>query len=268
MNRALIAVVLLLGCSGRPVLEKQTRLLMDTYVTVSVLAPRARARQGIEAVFRRLEELEQKFNHLDSTSPLYAFNTAGEPVTDSEIVLVVKRAVQVSELSGGLFDITVEPLVRLWGFYDGRYQIPPTAAIESCRALVGWRRLIVEDNSLSRQNPLVTVDLGGVAKGYALAEAAEILRDLKLDSGLVDIGGDIYALGRRQGRKWRIGIREPRGSGIIGVIEVSDKAVVTSGDYERFFIGEDSVRYSHIIDPRTGAPAPGVMSVTVVHDDP
>lgn len=269
MKKGWATVILVVcSCSDRLQLQKETRLLMDTYVTVSVWARAEKAGQANAAVFNRLEELEHKFNHLDSTSPLYAFNLTGEPVADSEIVRVVKRALQMSELSGGLFDITVEPLVRLWGFYDGRYQVPSVAAIEMGRASVGWRNLIVNESSLIKRIPEVTVDLGGVAKGYALAEAVRVLRGFGVDSGIVDIGGDIYALGKCRGRKWRIAIRDPRSGKILGIIEVSNKAVVTSGDYERFFIGADGVRYCHIIDPRTGAPAHGMASVTVVHDDP
>lgn len=266
--RLMVATLVIYGCSTSPVLHKETRLLMDTYVTVSVWASAARGRQAAAKVFGRLEELERKFNHLDSASPLYAFNRASEPVLDSEIILVVRRAIWISEVSQGLFDITVEPLVRLWGFYDGRYQIPSDGALKSCRTLVGWQNLIVKDNELTKRSPGVAVDLGGIAKGYALAEAVRVLRGLGVDSGLIDIGGDIFALGRRRGQKWRIAIRDPRKNGILGVIEVSDRAVVTSGDYERFFTGEDGLRYCHIIDPRTGSPARGMRSVTVVHDDP
>lgn len=267
-RRVLLAVaVVLVACAG-PVVRRRSALLMDTFVTVTVIAERGLADRAIDSVFARLATISRKFNHLDSTSPVYAFNNRGMPITDSEVVELVRFALAASEFTGGAFDITVEPLVRLWGFYGGSPALPGQRAIDSCRAFVGWRKLAIEDGRVVRTDPHTTIDLGGIAKGYALKEAAAVLRAMGVSSALIDAGGDIYCIGGRGRRDWKVGIRHPRGDGIISVVAVRDQAVVTSGDYERFFYGPDSVRYCHIIDPATGWPARGLVSTTVVSADP
>jgi FAD:protein FMN transferase len=265
-----LSLLLLLSCPrpARPGPHRVTRLLMDTYVTISAFAPPGKSDKAVADAFVRLEEIGHKFNHLDSASPLYAFNYRNEPLTDSEIVEVIRGAQSVSMASGGAFDITVQPLVRLWGFYGDSLAVPSQQAIDSCLRYVGYRNLVIEGNRVTKLRPEVTIDLGGIAKGYALSEAARVLRADGVDSAVIDLGGDVYALGKKGDEKWRIGIRNPRKDGIIGVAAVSNLAVVTSGDYERFFFGPDSVRYCHIIDPRSGWPARGLVSTTVVMRDP
>jgi len=266
---ALAAGLLLPSCrQGKPETRKQTRLIMDTYVTITAVGPAAKAAKAIGFAFDRLEDINRKFNHLDSTSPVFAFNNGGGPLTDSEIVGVIAGAQAVSEASGGVFDITVEPLVRLWGFYSGNTAVPSQAAIDSCLKLVGYRKLEVKDGQVAKLDPRVQIDLGGITKGYALKEAVRVLKENGIDSAIVDAGGDVYALGRKSNENWKVGVRNPRGEGIIGVAAVSNLAVVTSGDYERLFFGPDSVRYCHIIDPRTGWPARGYVSSTVIMRDP
>jgi thiamine biosynthesis lipoprotein len=282
----LVAVLPAASCrSDATVVRKQTRLLMDTYVTIQALGNAPVADRAIEAAFARLEDISRKFNHLDSTSPLYAFNTRNEPLTDPELVEVVRAATKVSEASGGAFDITVEPLVRLWGFYGDKPAVPSQRAIDSCRQMVGYRNLVVEPDRVTKRRPDVTIDLGGIAKGYALREAARVLRAGGVENALIDLGGDVYALGRKGNRDWKVGVRNPRAEGVINVVAVSNMAVVTSGDYERFFWGpprdtirnaeagfghvpRDGVRYCHIIDPATGWPPRGQISTTVVMRDP
>jgi FAD:protein FMN transferase len=267
---AVCAVAVAAGCHNpaAPGLRTESKLIMDTYVSISAYAPRSRADKALAAAFSKLEEIDREFNHLDSTSPVYAFNQSNEPITDTAVVRVVRAAQAVSAASGGVFDITVEPLVRLWGFYGDNPALPPERAIDSCRRLVDFRNLVVEPGRVTKRYPWVRIDLGGIAKGYALAEAAGALRANGVDSAVIDLGGDVYAIGHKGRDNWRVGIRNPRGEGIIGVAAVSNLAVVTSGDYERYFIGPDSVRYCHIIDPRTGRPAHGIASTTIFTRDP
>jgi thiamine biosynthesis lipoprotein len=151
--------------------------------------------------------------------------------------------------------------------------------------MVGFRNLVVERGRVTKRRPDVTIDLGGIAKGYALDGAARVLRAGGVENALIDLGGDVYALGRKGNRDWKVGVRNPRAEGVIDVVAVSNMAVVTSGDYERFFWGpprdtirnaeagfghvpRDSVRYCHIIDPATGWPPRGLISTTVVMRDP
>jgi len=233
---------------------------MDTYVTITAAAPAARADKAIDLAFDRLEDINRKFNHLDSTSPVFAFNGGKEPLTDSEIVEVVRGAQAVSELSAGTFDITVEPLVRLWGFYGGKMAVPSQAAIDSCLKLVGYRKLSVEGGRVTKLDPRVTIDLGGITKGYALKEAARVLRANGVDSAIIDAGGDVYAIGRKGNENWKVGVRNPRGDGILGVAAVSNLAVVTSGDYERYFWGSPRDTIRPRLGTRSDSSAESVMS--------
>jgi FAD:protein FMN transferase len=248
--------------------RKQTRLMMDTYVTVSAFGPGPKAKAGLDSAFARLEQISHKFNHLDSTSPIYAFNEHNVPITDPEVIHVLKAAQRISALSGGAFDITVEPLVRLWGFYDGYPALPQQRQIDSCLKFVGYENLIVDSDRVTKRKSETRIDLGGIAKGFGLAEAARVLRQSGVDSALIDLGGDVYAIGRKGHEQWKVGIRNPRGDGVVGVVALHNLAAVTSGDYERFFFGPDSVRYCHILNPHTGWPARGFCSTTVLMRDP
>ena len=266
---ALAAGLLLPSCrQGRPAVRKQTRLMMDTYVTISAVAPGPQAGAGIDSAFTRLELISHKFNHLDSTSPLYAFNERDVPITDPEIIHVLAAAQRISALSGGAFAVTVEPLVRLWGFYDNCPALPEQRQIDSCLKLVGYQNIVIGEGRVTKKNPGTRIDLGGIAKGFGLAEAARVLRQAGVDSALIDLGGDVYAIGRKGDQPWKVGIRNPRGDGVVGVVALHNLAAVTSGDYERFFWGPDSVRYCHILDPHTGWPARGFSSTTVLMRDP
>lgn len=246
--------------------QKQTRFLMNTAVTIQ-LPGDASALKLIEKAFDRMEEVDRKFNVLSTESPIYHFNHENVPITDSEVLGLVETSLELSEKSGGAFDVTVYPLVDLWGFFRDAPAVPAPADIAASLKKVGWRQLRIDGGSLTKLNSDVEIDLGAIAKGYAVGEAVKVLKGEGVTSALIDAGGDIYAIGELGGRPWKVGIRKPRGEGVVGVLDVSDLTVVTSGDYERFF-EKNGVRYHHILDPATGFPADGLISVTVICEDP
>jgi thiamine biosynthesis lipoprotein len=254
------------GTAKAPLVER-TRFMMGTYVTVFVGGPEREAKAAAEAALNRMEEVDDKFHAQNPDSPIYAFNNRGTPVTDSEVLRVVRAALELSRKTDGAFDITVAPLVELWGFFGDSPRLPEPAEIEDARARVGYERLVIEDGALRRLDDRTRIDLGAIAKGYAVGEGLRVLVDMGITSALIDAGGDIYALGRRSGALWKVGIRSPRDEELLGYIEVEDTAVMGSGDYERFFI-KDGVRYHHIIDPSTGYPARRLTGITVVCPDP
>ncbi|MDO8489111.1 MAG: FAD:protein FMN transferase, partial [Candidatus Omnitrophota bacterium] len=215
----------------------------------------------------RLQEIDVKFNPINPQSPVYAFNKFNKAITDPEIISLVKRSLEISKESGGAFDITVSPLTELWGFYAKSFRVPKDNEIKECLRNVGYWHLLFKNGELYKDNPVVKIDFGGIGKGYGLAEAARALKDNGVTSALIDLGGDVYALGKKNTKLWRIGIKSPRAEGILGYIEAKDQAVASSGDYERFFI-EKSKRYHHIFNPATGYPTEGVIGVTVTHPDP
>lgn len=248
-------------------LEKQIRFMMDTYVTVYTIGPRAKTVPAINAALDRMQAVDAKFNSRNPGSPVYAFNVRNVPITDREILDVVKLALQIAKDTDGAFDITVEPLIELWGFYGDSPRLPEPEEIQNCLKKVGYSNLVLSDNQLQKKKADVRIDLGAIAKGYAIGQAAEVLKDQGVTSALIDAGGDIYALGTKASEMWKVGIRNPRGDKILGYLEVEDLAVMGSGDYERFF-ERDGKRYHHIFDPRTGYPAAGLSGTTLVHPDP
>jgi FAD:protein FMN transferase len=264
----MIIMILLLAASCgffAPKLQKQTRFLMDTYVTIQ--APGGKeVLPVINKALDRMEEVDKKFSMFDPGSILYKFNNKGTPVTDPEIIKVMRRAVHMSGISGGKFDVTVFPLMKLWGFY-GTKHVPSKEQIKETLKVVGYRYLVIKDGKMTKLKKGVGVDIGGIAKLYCIEECAGALKKAGIKSALIDAGGDIYAIGKLNGKPWKIGIRDPRSDGVIAALDVSDMLVVSSGDYERFFI-QDGVRYHHIMDPFTGYPARGVSSATILCSDP
>jgi thiamine biosynthesis lipoprotein len=183
------------------------------------------------------------------------------------IVPLILRGRELAAQSGDLFNPAIGGLIRLWGFGsdDPPHGPPPDGA--AVGALVAQRPrmadIVLDGARVRSRNPAVRLDLGAFAKGYALDRAIERLRAAGVANAIVNAGGDLRAIGRHGERPWRIGIRHPRGGGVLAAVEVAgDESVVTSGDYERYFEW-GGARYHHIIDPRTGYPTRGVTSVTV-----
>jgi len=275
LKLALILVALLVGAlfavryynMYRLHVEKQTRFMMSTYVTVHAVGPKRETAPAVNLALDRMQEVETKFNHLNPKSPVYAFNHDGTPITDLEVLEVVKLALQISRESDGAFDITIEPCIEIWGFYAESPHLPTKEEIKTCVEKVGYRHLGWSESRLEKTRPDVRIDLGGIAKGYALREALKVLRKEGVKSALIDVGGDVYALGKRGGDFWKVGIRNPRGEDVLGYVEVEDLAVVGSGDYERYFI-HNGKRYHHIFEPKTGYPAEGMRATWILHPDP
>ncbi|MDD5449822.1 MAG: FAD:protein FMN transferase [Candidatus Omnitrophica bacterium] len=256
------------ACDNKgPVTEKTTRLMMDTYVTITAVGPRQSTSKAINLALNRMQEISVKFNSLDKRSPIYAFNDNETPITDPELLSVIKKALEISRESEGAFDITVAPLLELWGFYDKKFRVPDARQIKDCLARIGYRHLSIDNGKLIKDNAGVKIDLGGIGKGYAISEAVKVLKKNGVNSALIDCGGDVYALGKKRNRSWRIGIKDPRGEGIVGYIDAEDTAVMSSGDYERFFL-IDGRLYHHIFNPMTGYPTEGISGVTVIYKDP
>ena len=226
----------------------------------------------LDAVFARLRELHARLSVNIPGSELDAVSDAAGkmPVRVSEDVLtVVSRGLELSDLSGGLFDPTVGPLMKAWKMNTPDARIPDASSLAAARALVAWRDVVVDRpaRTIYLRRPGMRLDAGGLLKGYAADETVRILRARGVRSAIVNLGGDIFALGRKPGGSpWQIGVQNPddeRGA-TIGVLSVTDRTVATSGVYEHFFVANGK-RYHHIMDTRTGYPVDnGLESVTVV----
>ena len=260
----------LAACSPPPLVQQQS-YVFGTLVEVSVYgAPEAQARQAIAAVLARFDELHRQL-HAWQASELSRLNTAlakGERIPVSpELAAMLGDAQALSNQSNDLFNPAIGGLIALWGFHADA----PQARVPDAAAIRHWvsrqprmRDLHFENGSAWSDNPAVQLDLGGYAKGRALDDAVRILKAHGIKNALVNIGGNVIALGGHGERPWRVGIQHPRKSGTLAVLDLRDgEAVGTSGDYQRYFEAGGR-RYSHLIDPRSGSPARGMQSVTVL----
>ena len=276
MNRAgstafilLLFPVVLLSC-GRTEMEfERTGFVMGTVVEVKVRAPSdAVAERAFDAVFSELAAVDEAMSVYRDGSDIGRINASagGPPVpVDPETIKVLKEAKRVSALSGGAFNITVGPLLDLWGFKSGSFRVPGNEDVEAVLAdLIGADKIEIdgERGTVRLAKSGVEIDLGGIAKGYGVDRAATALRENGIERGMVNVGGDLYCLGEEA---WRVGIRHPRETDeLIARISIADEAVATSGDYENYFT-LDGRRYCHIVDARNGSPVDtDIVSVTAV----
>jgi thiamine biosynthesis lipoprotein len=261
---------LLAACSPPPLTQQQA-YVFGTLVEVSVFGtPESQAQQAISAVLARFDELHRAL-HAWQPSELSRLNAAlaqGQhaPVTP-ELAAMLRDAQTLSDQSEELFNPAIGGLIALWGFHADtpQAQVPDAAAIARwVKAAPRMRDLHVENGEAWSDNPAVQLDLGGYAKGYALDEAVRILKAHGIDDALVNIGGNVIALGSHGDRPWRVGVQHPRQPGTLATLDLmSGEAIGTSGDYQRYFEA-DGHRYCHLIDPRSGFPANGMQSVTVL----
>jgi len=268
---SLFAVVLLATLPVRAEWFSRDEAIMGTAVRVELWHENAKAaRAAMAAVIEEMRRVDRVMSPYKEDSELSRINreAARAPVSISrEMAAIIARAIEFSKLSDGAFDITFSSVGYL---YDYRRHIHPSDA-EIARALPGinYRHLVLDGkhHTLHFAREGVRIDLGGIAKGWAVDRSIEILKKHGITHALVNAGGDTRVLGDKRGRPWKVGIRDPRRrDGVVAVVPLADKAFSTSGDYERFFV-EDGVRYHHIINPKTGKSATGVRSVTVIADD-
>ena len=257
------------------------QFLMDTLISIKVYGrnPETLKKAVAEAYaeMRRIAELADSFPPPGSaaaeTSDICRINAqAGKrPVrVDGDTLGMLVLAKKYCELSGGAFDVTVGPLMDLWGFGGKNPQLPPADRIKAALAKVGSKDLVLnqQDGTVFLRRAGMKLDLGAVAKGYATEKALQVLKNHGIEKALIDAGGNIRVLGRNtHDAPWRIGIKDPRKSdAIVAVLQLEDASAVTSADYYRGFEAGGK-RYHHILDPRTGYPADHNISVTVVTND-
>ncbi len=267
------------GCDSRTEHVLAGRTMGTTYTVKLVGRPWSATESLKKKIDRRLEELNRIFSPYRADSEISRFNrfaVAGEAFSVSaDFRRVFEVSLQVYGWSRGAFDPTVGPLVDLWGFGRGPARRAPPAEeeIAAARAAIGLSRIALRgEQGLMKEDPGVTLDFSAIAKGYGVDEVARLLREAGWRDFLVEIGGEVYASGRRaDGSLWRIGIARPesraRPEEVHRVVALRDAALATSGDYRQFFLFEGR-RHSHIIDPTTGRPvANGVVSATVLAPD-
>lgn len=250
-----------------------THLGYAAYTNPKVDAPTAH--RAFDAATAEIERIEAMMTTWRPDSDLSKVNAAAGKTkvqVDPETFAVVKEALHTSAISGGTFDITFESLHGLWKFDQDLDPHPPTAAqVKAKLPLVGYKHVKLDEaaHTIFIDQEGTKISLGGIAKGYAVDHAAKILDDAGLTAFYVQAGGDLFARGKKpDGTAWQAGIRDPRGpdGSYFAMIDLSDHAFSTAGDYERAYI-ESGKRYHHIIDPHTGFPATASRSVTIYADN-
>jgi len=265
----LLPALILSGCSRTDVgVTKKTFLAMDTVMTLTVYGENGEA--AAEQAASRILEIEKALSASAESSELAALNaSAGEPVAVSRDVLnPLRSALGTAKKSGGALDITVLPLVEAWGFLTKDYHVPERAELDALLEKIGYEKIKIDGETVVCPEGM-GIDFGAVAKGYASQCAAEILRG-RVTGAVISLGGSVQTVGvKPNGQKWKVAIADPLDpeNGTVGTLSVEEAAVVTSGSYQRYF-ERGGVRYHHILDPKTGAPAEsGLLSVTVVCAD-
>lgn len=239
---------------------------MDTFMTMKAYGENRE--KALSAASALILSLEEKLSVTSKDSEIWKINHAGGGITEisQETADIISFALDTAEKTGGALEPTIYPVLREWGFTTGDYKIPSAEMLAELLKKTGYKKVNLTGNMISIPIEM-NIDLGAAAKGYTGDAVTQIFRDNGVTSAVISLGGNVQTLGSKpDGSDWKVSVRDPFDENSqMCVLSVSGKAIVTSGDYERFFIGEDGNKYCHIIDPSDGYPADsGLVSVTVI----
>lgn len=241
---------------------------MDTYMELTAYG--RESEEAVEAAVQEIQRLDALLSTGSDNSEITKLNHNKKATVSEDTAFLLKRSIEIWKSTGGAFDITIYPVMRAWGFAGGEYRIPTEEELDRLLAYVDTSKLTFDEATGTIAMPEQTeIDFGGIAKGYTSMRVAQIMKDYHIASAKLNLGGNVQTVGAKpDGSAWRIAIKNPDDTqSYLGVIAVEDKAVITSGGYERYF-EENGTVYHHIIDPQTGKPAQnGLKSVTIVCED-
>ena len=260
------ALILCTGCGKSETTDSSFSrdiFAMDTYMNMKVWA--ADGDSLLDTAAKRINELENTLSVTKETSDIAKLNNGGTITLSNDSSLILRTALDIGGQTDGALDISVYPITKAWGFTTGENRIPEEGEIKSLLENVDYRKITPERNVLSLPEGM-QIDLGALAKGYTSDTLMQMFRDSGAESAIVTLGGNVQALGHRpDGTDWKVGVVDPFSpTENLCIIEIADKAVITSGNYERYF-EKNGKRYHHIIDPADGYPADnGLVSVTII----
>lgn len=269
----LAAGAVLTGCGGEQKVSSQSSQVfaMDTVMLLTVYGDQAQ--QGLDQAEQTIQKLEKLWSATDENSEIWALNHSGgnwvELSEDTQEIL--SRGRELCALTDGALDLTAYSAVQAWGFPTGAYRVPDEAELEQLVGTIDYTQVELDEQTGQARLPGgMSLDLGAVAKGHLGEVLSQDLKELGVTSALLELGGNIQTVGTKpDGSRWRVGIQDPNSQegGYLAIVEVADQAVVTSGDYQRYF-EQNGQTYCHIMDPATAAPADsGVDSVSIVGSD-
>lgn len=266
----LLCIAMLTACQNSDENKKVSKdiFAMDTYMTVTAYGKNAE--NSVNKAVDEINRLETVLSAEKQESDIYKLNETGSGTLSTDTKNIVSKALEINKTTNGAFDISIYPLMVKWGFTTQKYNVPSKNEISKLLKDVDSSKIIFDEKSGNiKLKENMKIDLGGIAKGYTSNRVMQIFKECGVKSGLVSLGGNVQALGTKtDGTAWQIAIENPdKSSDYIGVVSVKDKAVITSGGYERYF-EKNGKTYHHILDPETGYPAEsGLKSVTIVSDD-
>jgi len=262
----LISLLLITACSTSEKVE-QTKELMGTYVTITIYGEEEQiVEQATEVAYKEIERIEKLVSNYINTSEVYILNE-NQKISNvsNELIYLLTKSLKYGDLSQGAFDITVQPILDLYKDSFENLKRPPTEEeVQETLNQVGYEYIFIKNKNMKFTKP-TKITLGGIAKGYAIDKAIEVLKQYDVEHALVNAGGDMRAIGAKGEEDWQIALQNPRDKkDHITIIHLNDRAVATSGDYERYY--DDEKKFHHIVDPRTGFSATELISVTIVTD--
>ena len=268
----LLLVLFCAGCGRSETPYKETQILLDTVIEITAYGPEAES--GVKAALQEFRKIEPLTNHFNPESQVSQINRqagVAKVKVDPELVRMLLHAKEMSQKMNGAFDVSIGAVTQLWGIGHKGDFVPDGAEIKKALSLVDYRLIEVDEanNTVYLPKKGMYLDLGGVAKGAALVNAAAALQRAKVTAALINAGGDVKVIGKKpDGKPWRIGVQDSRNSEAVVAKLTLEKwdTLETSGDYQRYFM-KDGVRYHHIIDPKTGVQPREIASVTLIYQD-
>ena len=266
----IILSVLLTACSEKsvdtnPKEAEKTVYAMDTVMNLSAYGANSdNVLNKAETEILRLDDLWRRKNE---SSEIYKINNLKSVSVSSDTSELIQTAIGISKKTDGIFDITIAPVMDLWGFYTKEFNVPDESGLKDALSRVNYNNIAVDGDNVSVSEN-TEIDLGGIAKGFLSDRIIQIYRENGIESGIVSLGGNVQTLGRKpDGKLWRVAIQNPDNENeFLGVLSVENMAVITSGGYQRYF-EQDGITYHHIINPNDGFPANSELkSVTVVSE--
>ena len=249
--------------------ESRDIFAMDTYMTLTAYGKNAK--KALDAAVDEINNIEQLVSTGIDSSEVSQINKNGKGSVSETTGYLIKRSKEIYDSTNGVFDITIYPIMQAWGFPTENYRVPGKKELKKLRGLMGADHVLYDEKkqevTLNKEG--MKIDLGGIAKGYTSSKVMDIFKENGISSAVISLGGNVQTLnGKPDGSDWRVAVENPADTGsYIGVLSIKDKAVITSGGYERYF-KQDGKTYHHIIDPSTGYPAEnGLVSVTIVSSD-
>lgn len=272
-----LAIAILLSFSGCTTISENTEdfqvskdvFAMDTYMNLKAYGENSE--KALEIAVDEIMYLDELLSVTNKNSDIWKINnSAGNSISvGNDTAEIIKKAIEIGNQTNGALDITVYPVLKEWGFTTENYKIPDSETLDILLKNVDYHQIKTDSNSITIPENF-ELDLGALAKGYTSDKIMKILRSNNIKSAVVSLGGNVQTLGRKPDNSfWKVAVTNPfLPNSAMGILEIENKAVITSGNYERYFIGENGERYHHIIDPSDGYPADnGLVSVTVIGEN-